>query len=397
MNLVHRCPLGFSFHMGTCHGVCCAGTNENAIKERTGTEATSHHPPLQNESALLHSASKVANENPKTSRANHNSGEAVVPGSFKRENNTISELRATTSQRFNNSGEHSKQLTIQESNKLITSTLGCKERITLPPLLLESKAIYTGQWKNCMRDGYGTIQWPDGSHYEGNWKDDKTCGQGKLVHADGDYYEGEWADDKANGYGIYVHSNGAKYIGQWVDDLQSGKGVETWPDGSRYEGDYYKGKKNGHGTLNFGDNSSYSGGFVNNDIQGQGVYNWPDGRRYVGEWHKNKMHGQGKISWADGRSYEGSYSNDQKNGQGTFRWPDGRRYTGAWKNGRQHGRGIYVNSTGEEKKGEWIDGKRVRWIDEQGNTIPDGKDGKESAEQNVSRDDGQNTFNPQKK
>lgn len=47
-----------------------------------------------------------------------------------------------------------------------------------------------------------------------------------------------------------------------------------------------------------------------------------------------------------------------------FTWPDGRQYDGNWRNGKQHGAGIYHSSRGEIKKGEWADGKRVRWIDE---------------------------------
>jgi len=31
-------------------------------------------------------------------------------------------------------------------------------------------------------------------------------------------------------------------------------------------------------------------------------------------------------------------------------------------NGKQHGKGAYVTSAGQEKYGEWKDGKRIRWI-----------------------------------
>ena len=45
-----------------------------------------------------------------------------------------------------------------------------------------------------------------------------------------------------------------------------------------------------------------------------------------------------------------------------FTWPDGRMYDGQWFNGKQHGEGIYLTSKGEKKRGEWNEGKRVRWI-----------------------------------
>lgn len=45
-----------------------------------------------------------------------------------------------------------------------------------------------------------------------------------------------------------------------------------------------------------------------------------------------------------------------------FLWPDGRRYEGTWLNGKQHGTGLYHTAKGEAKKGEWAEGKRLKWI-----------------------------------
>ena len=67
---------------------------------------------------------------------------------------------------------------------------GAPQRESLPPMTLPSGAIYTGQWLNGMKDGYGHQVWPDGSKYEGEWQADQANGFGKLVHADGDVYEG---------------------------------------------------------------------------------------------------------------------------------------------------------------------------------------------------------------
>jgi hypothetical protein len=54
---------------------------------------------------------------------------------------------------------------------------------------------------------------------------------------------------------------------------------------------------------------------------------------------------------------------DKKEGYGVFVWPNGRKYAGYWKNGKQHGSGVMTGEDGVEKKGEWIDGRRVRWLD----------------------------------
>ena len=87
---------------------------------------------------------------------------------------------------------------------------------------LDNGAVYRGQMRDRVREGFGVQKWSDGSQYEGQWKDDKACGKGKLIHADGDIYEGDWRDDKANGYGVYTHSNGSRYEGFWKDDKQHG-------------------------------------------------------------------------------------------------------------------------------------------------------------------------------
>lgn len=47
-----------------------------------------------------------------------------------------------------------------------------------------------------------------------------------------------------------------------------------------------------------------------------------------------------------------------------FRWAGGRSYRGYWREGKQHGLGIYTRD-GVERKGEWANGTRVRWISEE--------------------------------
>lgn len=75
-------------------------------------------------------------------------------------------------------------------------------------------------------------------------------------------------------------------------------------------------------------------------MQGFGVYQWRDGRRYEGEYHQNKKHGKGNYIYSDGSLFEG-----------------------AWKNGQQHGLGFLTDgSTGQRRKGEWVNGDRKRWI-----------------------------------
>ncbi len=44
---------------------------------------------------------------------------------------------------------------------------------------------------------------------------------------------------------------------------------------------------------------------------------------------------------------------------------DGRKYKGLWLNGKQNGKGEFLNSKENFwRKGEWDEGKRIRWIKE---------------------------------
>lgn len=52
-------------------------------------------------------------------------------------------------------------------NQLVEETIGLPNRKELPEIQLENGAFYKGEWKNGVRDGVGTQEWPDGSKYEG--------------------------------------------------------------------------------------------------------------------------------------------------------------------------------------------------------------------------------------
>ena len=53
--------------------------------------------------------------------------------------------------------------------------------------------------EQCVWEGIGIIQFPDGSTYQGMTKNAQFNGKGRMTHANGDIYQGEWKDGKANG------------------------------------------------------------------------------------------------------------------------------------------------------------------------------------------------------
>src|SRR5574343_894740 len=51
------------------------------------------------------------------------------------------------------------------------------DREERPAYKFKNGAVYIGQWRGTVRDGYGIQTWPDGSRYEGQWKDSKAHGK----------------------------------------------------------------------------------------------------------------------------------------------------------------------------------------------------------------------------
>lgn len=99
-------------------------------------------------------------------------------------------------------------------------------------------------------------------------------------------------------------------------------------------------------------------------FEGFGKYYFADlDKVYTGEFRNGNIEGHGVEIWSDGRRYDGDFKNGKKDGEGTFEWPNGNKYIGSWKQGKQHGVGIWRdNITGEKRQGEWILGKRQRWV-----------------------------------
>lgn len=228
----------------------------------------------------------------------------------------------------------------------------------------DNGAVYTGEWKGNIRDGQGTMLWPDGTKYTGQFYFDYAQGKGKFEHANGDVYVGDLKRDHAHGKGEYRHAMGAVYTGDWKEDRKHGKGVEVWGDGSKFTGEFRDGKKHGKGQFNWKSGGSFKGDFFQNNIHGKGVYTWADKRSYDGEWTDGKMHGEGTFLWPkEKKKYVGQFVKDKKHGFGTFTSHDGRQYSGGFKNGEMHGKGFILDPKTKEKIiGRWENGKQVETL-----------------------------------
>ena len=100
--------------------------------------------------------------------------------------------------------------------------------------------------------GAGRHVYKDGSKYTGSFEGGVRQGRGTLRYPNGGYYEGEWAQDKYHGKGRYVCSGGV-YVGTFEAGELSGRGVFRWPNGDVYEGQWEANAAHGVGTKTFAD------------------------------------------------------------------------------------------------------------------------------------------------
>ncbi|KAK8807966.1 hypothetical protein WA588_006452 [Blastocystis sp. NMH] len=113
---------------------------------------------------------------------------------------------------------------------------------------------YLGEWKGdtksgFMREGLGKEYDKDGETalYSGDWKNGKRDGFGTEFHEGHALYTGEWKDGMRNGKGKEMNGSGRiVFVGEWKNG--KGKGMEMDRDGIVvYEGEWWNGKRNGEG------------------------------------------------------------------------------------------------------------------------------------------------------
>eukprot|EP00736_Rhodelphis_marinus_P013819 Rmarinus@m.27852 len=119
----------------------------------------------------------------------------------------------------------------------------------------EKRRVYEGGWKNGLKDGRGILSLPDGSRYEGEFKAGVRHGRGKMeyttssivqkddavAYRNGDVYSGEWVNDNRHGFGVLICPNGDRYEGMWRNDKKEGPGTYYYFDTrKRYDGEWYQ-------------------------------------------------------------------------------------------------------------------------------------------------------------
>ncbi len=136
---------------------------------------------------------------------------------------------------------------VEEANKTRSSNSGSLSTVSTALKSTKSKSadvsalrkVYTGDWKNDLRDGLGVAYYADGSRYEGEWKEGKRQGRGTLFLANGDTYVGDWVDDQQNGFGTLTKQNQDVYEGEWVGGKREGQGLYYYRSKEKvYDGEW---------------------------------------------------------------------------------------------------------------------------------------------------------------
>ncbi|KAM4705215.1 MORN repeat-containing protein 3-like [Rhinophrynus dorsalis] len=151
-------------------------------------------------------------------------------------------------------------------------------------------AIYEGEWYCGKKSGFGVysvLNSRTGSYvkvYSGNWRQDQKHGYGTQYYGPNETYEGEWLLGKRSGKGRMIYANGDVYTGEWLEDKPSGHGTLLFANGDRYEGSWKNGKRHGEGKFSScSRQQQYEGVWMHNvakcgtltDIRGTGAISRP--------------------------------------------------------------------------------------------------------------------------
>ena len=157
--------------------------------------------------------------------------------------------------------EHIMYYSTLNTNNAITSLYDYDDNLYKGPMLLGKK------------NGTGEFHYKlEKMIYSGEFKDDLREGKGKLSSIDGTYvYVGGWQDNKMQGAGVLNSSKLGRYIGNFFKDHFEGKGNLVDLDNNIYEGMFHKGQKKGKGELKLNNGNIYIGDFKNDKYNGKGI------------------------------------------------------------------------------------------------------------------------------
>lgn len=229
-------------------------------------------------------------------------------------------------------------------------------------VLLDSNSVMSMKlfFKDDLIEGEGYLYDNGQVTFKGTWVAGKRCGFGQEFQGGKLLFKGQYKDDVRNGYGTLYDANGeVAFEGEWVDGKEGESTIEEDDNGDRvlvvkkdgvlvYRGGFKEGTmvKDGKGVL------------YNSEGKPEKVCIFKEGTidRMVKEFKENTI----VIYDANGKKvYEGEYLNDSQgrypaNGSGRAFHNGALIYKGEWVRGRRQGRGCsYYENHMLKYEGDW--------------------------------------------
>lgn len=220
---------------------------------------------------------------------------------------------------------------------------------------------YTGQCSDTL-SGTGTMSFTTGDQYSGAFEKGLRCGKGVYTWQTGDRYDGGWQNDSMSGTGTYTYLDGSTASGTFKDNLFI-DGVYTV---TNEYGTYKFTIADGRSTavdLELADGTKYVGDMKDGELTGKAKITYSNGDRYDGKVLDGMKSDKGVYTWSDGASYDGAWKEDRMEGVGTYYYgakESGYKLVGDFKNGRPDGECRYYESTYEQYKTDWSNGRCVK-------------------------------------
>ena len=137
---------------------------------------------------------------------------------------------------------------------------------------VEGGYVYTGEFNNNKKEGYGTIIWKDGNKYSGQFKDNQLNGYGIIEYPGKKFYQGEVKNGRMDGFGEFFWKDEKRYIGNYKNDKRNGFGVFIFKSNNfKNSISLYEIDKNDENNIDINNMSAYIGFWKNGNMDGFGM------------------------------------------------------------------------------------------------------------------------------
>lgn len=214
--------------------------------------------------------------------------------------------------------------------------------------LEDGTVLYRGEFADGKYNGAGELS-EDGSVLSGDFKNGVLQGSGTITRGGVLLFTGNFIDGIAEGAGKQNYEDGSlHYSGNFSTGVPHGEALEYYPDGTlKYNGEFTAGNYNGVGTLyDENGNKLYSGAFEMGEYSGTGTLFIGGERAYSGEFERGAYSGSGTLYGADGTVTTGTFKDGAITGAAVRTYPNGMKYEGCFAENLPSGSGVLTDAAG---------------------------------------------------